>query len=152
MWTDLFTQHFIYTLFFITFINFQNIKWWTKYKKKIILNVIYHSQKLTELYSPFCVFYTISRIHYILFRKLLSIRHSQLFHIPNCSVHSSASLKRWCKILSSSKLKYRVILSLEAPNYCGNAEHRKMQVTGRVQYIAVGGEGVHAVFHRLLFQ
>ena len=30
---------------------------------------------------------------------------------------------------------------------CGNAEHRQMQVTGRVQYIA-GGEGVHAVFHR----
>ena len=30
---------------------------------------------------------------------------------------------------------------------CGNAEHRQMQVTGRVQYIAEG-RGVHAVFHR----
>jgi len=29
---------------------------------------------------------------------------------------------------------------------CGNAEHRQMQVTGRVQYIAVWG--VHAVLHR----
>ena len=31
---------------------------------------------------------------------------------------------------------YRVILSLEATNYCGNAEHRQMQVIGRVKYIA----------------
>ena len=29
-----------------------------------------------------------------------------------------------------------------------NAEHRQLQVTGQVQYIAGGGGGVHAVFHR----
>jgi len=49
------------------------------------------------------------------------------------------------KIKSKLKVKpliiiYRVILSLEAPNYRGNAEHGQIQVTGRVQYIAgVGG-------------
>ena len=39
---------------------------------------------------------------------------------------------------------YMVILSLEAPKYWGNAEHRQMQVTGRVQYIA----GIQVVLKR----
>ena len=37
---------------------------------------------------------------------------------------------------------YRVILLLEAPKLLSNVEHRQMQVTGRVQYIARGGGSV----------
>lgn len=53
--------HTAFNLQFIFLLLLSNIntRRWTKYKKKIILNVIYHSQKLTEEYSPFCIFYTI---------------------------------------------------------------------------------------------
>lgn len=69
----------LFTIYFLLLLSNKNTRRWTKYKKKKILNVIYHSQKLAEEYSPFCAFYTISRTHYILFGKLLSIRHSQFF-------------------------------------------------------------------------
>jgi hypothetical protein len=69
-------------------------------------------------------------------RFVVGIFHPLAHNWPRAWLHPTCQMN--FDVHMSVHRKYRVILSLEAPNYSLYAEHRQMQVTGRVQYIAGG--------------